>query len=87
MGLNIYYLFKHIKTTLFLLHWTTSYDIINGFSICFTDFVFAASKVGKTCHKVSVIHVTQLKLCPIQIVVSDIVDQTVTNLQLKMSFI
>ena len=51
-------------------------------------FVSAASKVEKkTCHKVSVTHVTQPKLCPIQIVVSDIVDQAVTNLQLNMSFI
>ena len=48
------------------------------------NLFFAASKVEKkTCHKVSVIHVTQSKLCPIQIVVSDIVDQTVTHLQLK----
>ena len=59
---------------------------MNGFNICFPNFVFAASKVEKTCHKVSVIHVTQPKLSPIQIVVSDIVDQTVTILQL-MSFI
>ena len=44
-------------------------------------------KSKKTCHKVSVIHVTQPKICPIQIVVSDIVDQVVTNLQLNMSFI
>ena len=55
----------------------------------FPRFLFiAASKVGKkTCHKVSVIHVTQQKLCPFQIVVSDIVDQAVTNVQLNMSFI
>ena len=49
--------------------------------------VFAGLKVEKTYHKVSVIHVTQPKLCPIQIVVFDIVDQTVMNLQLSMSFI
>ena len=60
---------------------------MNGFNICFPDFVFAASKVEKTCHKVSVMHVTQPKRCPIQIVVSDIVDQTVANLQLNMYFI
>ena len=60
---------------------------MNGFNICFPDY-FAASKVEKkTCHKVSVIHATQPNLCPIQIVVSGIVDQTVTNLQLNMSFI
>ena len=61
---------------------------MNGFSICFPDFCFfAASKVVKTCHKVSVIYVTQPKLCPIQIVVSNIVDQAVTHVQLNMSFI
>ena len=48
---------------------------------------FAASKVEKICHKVSVIHVTQPNLCSIQIVASDIVDQAVTNLQLNMYFI
>ena len=48
---------------------------------------FAASKVEKTSHKVSVIHVTQPKLSPIQILVSDIVDQAATNVQLNMSFI
>ena len=47
---------------------------------------FAASNVEKTCHKVSVIHVTQPKLCPIQIVVSDFVEQAVTNVPLNMSF-
>ena len=50
---------------------------MNGFNICLPDSVFAASKVEKTCHKVSVIHVTQSNRCPIQKVVSDIVDQTV----------
>ena len=50
-------------------------------------FVLAASKVEKTCHMVSVIHVTLPKLCSIQIVVSDIVDQAVTNLQLNISLI
>ena len=44
-------------------------------------------KSKKTCHKVSVIHVTQPKVCPIQIVITDIVDQTVINLQLIISFI
>ena len=44
-------------------------------------------KQKKTCHNVSVIHVTQPKLCPIQIVVTDIVDQAVTNKQLNVSFI
>ena len=41
--------------------------------ISVSQIFFAVSKVEKTCHKVSVIHVTQPKLCPIQIVVSDIV--------------
>ena len=43
-------------------------------------------KSKKTCHKVFVIHVTQPKICTIQIVVSDIVDQAVTNLQLNMFY-
>ena len=46
-------------------------------------FFFAALKVEKTCHKVSVIHVTQPKLSPLQIVVSVIVDKAVTNVQLN----
>ena len=44
--------------------------------ISVSQIFFAASKVEKTYHKVSVIHVTQPKLCPIQIAVSDIVDRT-----------
>ena len=48
---------------------------------------FAASNVEKICHKVSVIYVTQSKLCPNQIVVSNIVDQAVTHVQFNMSFI
>ena len=52
-------------------------------SSCFCSF----ESRKKTCHKVSVIHVTQPKLCLIQIVVPDIVDQAVTNVQLNMSFV
>ena len=48
-------------------------------------FFFQPQKSKKTCHKVSVIHVTQPKICPIQIVVPDIVDQAVTNIQVNMS--
>ena len=48
-------------------------------------FVFLQiQKSEKTCHKVSVIYVTQPKICSIQIVVYGIVDQAVTNLQLNM---
>ena len=69
-----------LKQHFFLLHLTTSYDIMNGFNICFPDFCFfVASKVEKICHKVSVIHMTHLKLYPIQIIVSDTLDQAVTN--------
>ena len=51
------------------------------------NFVFCSFKSRKkTCPKVSVIHVTQPKICPIRIVQSDIVHQAVTNLQLTMSF-
>ena len=51
-------------------------------------FVFLQlQKSKKTCHKVSVIHVTQPKVCPIQRVVTDIADQAVINLQLNKSFI
>ena len=61
---------------------------MDGFDICFPDFCFLhLPKSKKTCHKVSVIHVTQPKICPIQIVVTDIVDKAVTNVQLNMSFI
>ena len=61
---------------------------MDGFNICLPDFcLLHLQKSKKTCHKVSVIHVTQPKICPIQIVVTDIVDQAVTNLQLNMSFI
>ena len=61
---------------------------MNGFNICFPDFRFLQlQKSKKTCQEVSVIHMTQPKICPIQIVVSDYVDQAVTNLQLNMPFI
>ena len=61
---------------------------MDGFNICFPDFCFLhLQNPRKTCHKVSVIHVTQPKICPTHIVVTDIVDQDVTNLQLNMSFI
>ena len=62
---------------------------MNGYNIYFLDFCFFAASFfeKKTCHKISVIHVTQPKFCPIQIVVSDIVDQSVTNLQLNTYFI
>ena len=61
---------------------------MDGFNICFLDFCFFhLQKSKKTCHKVSVIHVTRPKKCPIQIVVTYIVDQAVTNLQSNMSFI
>ena len=41
--------------------------------------IYQLQRSKKTCHKVSVIHVTQPKICPIQIVVSDIADQVVTT--------
>ena len=51
-------------------------------------FVFLQlQKSKKTCHKVSVIHLTQPKICANQIAVSDYVDQAVTNLQFNMSFL
>ena len=63
---------------------------MNGFIICCRDFFFFFLQLKKSkekCHKVSVIHVTQPKLVPIKIVVSDILDPAATNLQLNISFI
>ena len=59
---------------------------MNGFNICLPDYCFCSFKVERTCHKVSVIHVTKRMLCPIQVVGSDIVDPAVTNVQLNNVF-
>ena len=61
---------------------------MDNFDNCFPDFCFLhLQKSKKACHKVSVFHMTQPKIFPIQIVVADIVDQSITSLQLNMSFI
>ena len=61
---------------------------MDDFNIRFQNFcVLHLQKSKKTCHKVSVNHVTRPKICPTQIVVTNIVDQAVTNLHLNMSFI
>ena len=60
---------------------------MNGFDICFPDFCFLQLQKSEKSHNVSVIHVTHLKLYPIQIIVSDIVDQAVTNKHLNISVV
>ena len=61
---------------------------MDDFNICFPNLCFLhLQKSKKTCHKVSVIYAPQPKIYPSQIVVTDIVDQSVINLQLNMSLI